>query len=129
MNSYFEIGGHIVECVVGITSHPSSISMVSAAERPVRGRNSAKDETSSMSKTSPSFGVSAASKSSQFRTADRTLYEQWKHTAFMPIRDAREAGVNFNIPALISLGIGSNLKAVQSNYHWAMGRLMPDYDQ
>lgn len=130
MNSYFEIGGHIVECSADDNiSLPSSLPMVSAAERPERGRNSAKNETSLMSKTSPSSGVSAVSKSSQFRTADRTLYEQWKHTAFMPIRDAREAGVNFNVPALIVSGIGSNLKAVQSNYHWAMGRLMPDHDQ
>lgn len=54
MTSYFEIGGHIVECSADDnTSHPSSISMVSVAERPERGRNSAKDETSLMSKTSP----------------------------------------------------------------------------
>lgn len=56
MTSYFEISGHIVECSADDnTSHPSSLPMVSVAERPERGRNSAKDETSSMSITSPSL--------------------------------------------------------------------------
>ena len=45
MTSYFEISGHIVECSIDDdTSHPSSISMVSVAERPERGRNSAMNE-------------------------------------------------------------------------------------
>jgi len=56
MTSYFEISGHIVECSTDdSTSHPSSSSMVSVAERPERGRNSAKDETSLMSITSPAL--------------------------------------------------------------------------
>jgi hypothetical protein len=59
MISYFEIGGHIVECSADDnTSLPSSISMVSAAERPERGRNSAKDETFLMSKTSKALSSS-----------------------------------------------------------------------
>ena len=76
MNSYFEIGGYIVECDVGITSHPSSLSMVSVAERPERGRNSAKDETSSMSITSPSSGGKGESvyeRTSRLRRARRAL--------------------------------------------------------
>lgn len=45
MTSYFEISGHIVECSTdGNTSLPSSLSMVTAADRPERGRNSAKSE-------------------------------------------------------------------------------------
>jgi len=45
MTSYFEISGHIVECSTDDnTSLPSSISMVSVAERPERGRNSAMNE-------------------------------------------------------------------------------------
>ena len=45
MTSYFEISGHIVECSTDDnTSHPSSISMVSVAERPERGRNLAMNE-------------------------------------------------------------------------------------
>ena len=45
MTSYFEISGHIVECSTDDnTLLPSSISMVSVAERPERGRNSAMNE-------------------------------------------------------------------------------------
>jgi hypothetical protein len=49
--SYFEISGQIIEC--DITSHSSSTSMVSAAERPERGRIAARSQASSMPQTSP----------------------------------------------------------------------------
>ena len=59
MKSYFEIGGHIVECErTGLTSLPSSKSMVPVAERPERGRISAKDQASSMPQTSSVASVS-----------------------------------------------------------------------
>jgi len=45
MTSYFEIGGHLVECSTeDSTSLPSSKFGGIAAERPERGRNSAKAE-------------------------------------------------------------------------------------
>ena len=50
MTSYFEIGGHIVEC--DLTSLLSPYQMVSAAERPERGRISARSQASSMPQTS-----------------------------------------------------------------------------
>ena len=53
--TYFEIGGHIIECDIddlGNTSLLSSKSKVPAAGRPERGRISARDQTSSMSQTS-----------------------------------------------------------------------------
>ena len=122
MSSFFEIGGLIIDGMEFANQQQPQ----SALQR--RVHTQANRETRQFLKGVENSRVLAASKSSQFRTADRTLYEQWKHVAFMPIRDAREAGVNFNVPALIGLGIGSQLKVIQSNYHWMMGRLMPDYE-
>ena len=50
LTSFFEISGHIIEC--DITSHSSSITMVSAAERPERGRIAARSQSSMMTQTS-----------------------------------------------------------------------------
>ena len=123
MSSFFEIGGHIIDGMEFANQHQPQ----SALQR--RAHTQVNRETRQFLKGVEKSGVFAAPKSSQFRTADRTLTQQWKHTVFMPIRDFREAGINFNVPALLGLGIGSQLKAIQSNYHWLMGRLMPDYDQ
>jgi hypothetical protein len=83
MNSYFEIGGHIVECSADDnTSHPSSLSMVSAAERPERGRNSAKDETSSMSITSASR---SRGRSEIHKEIQRYAIDMWT----IPIRNTK----------------------------------------
>jgi hypothetical protein len=58
MTSYFEISGHIVECSTdGNTSHPSSLSMVTAAERPERGRDSAKAEWGETPETAADLAV------------------------------------------------------------------------
>jgi len=54
LTSFFEIGGHIIEC--DITSHSSSTLMVSAAERPERGRIAARSQASPMLQTSSSTG-------------------------------------------------------------------------
>ncbi len=51
LTSYFEIGGHIVECGK-FTSPSSSKARVSAAERPERGRTSARSQVSSIPQTS-----------------------------------------------------------------------------
>ena len=56
--------------------------MVSAAERPERGRNSAKDETSSMSKTSASR---PRGRSDIHREVQRYAFDMWT----IPIRNAR----------------------------------------
>ena len=59
MTSYFEISGHIVECFTDdSTSLPSSLSMVSAAERPERGRISARSQASLMPQTSTALSSS-----------------------------------------------------------------------
>lgn len=53
MTSYFEIGGHIVEVdLQNLTSLSSSPLTVSVAERPERGRTSARSQASSMPQTS-----------------------------------------------------------------------------
>lgn len=54
MTSFFEIGGHIVEC--DLTSLLSPYRMVSAAERPERGRIAARSQASSMPQTSSASG-------------------------------------------------------------------------
>jgi len=50
LTSFFEIGGHIVEC--DLTSLLSPYQMVSAAERPERGRIAARSQASLMPQTS-----------------------------------------------------------------------------
>ena len=64
MISFFEIGGHLVECSTeDSTSLPSSKFGGIAAERPERGRNSAKAEEATT-------------------RADQSLFEHWKKTSF-----------------------------------------------
>lgn len=87
MTSYFEIGGHIVECsAYDNTSHPSSLSMVSVAERPERGRNSAKDETSLMSKTS---AHRPRGRHELHREIQRYAFDMWT----IPLRHGRPSDV------------------------------------
>ena len=121
MSSFFEIGGLIID---GMESYNQQQPQ-SALQR--RAHTQANRETRQFLKGVEKSGVFDAPESSQFRESDRTLYEQWKHTAFMPLRDARDVGINLNIPGLIGLGIGSHLKAIQSNYHWIMGRLIDEH--
>ena len=74
MTSYFEISGHIVECSTDdITSHPSSLSMVSVAERPERGRNSAMNESVSSRTSAESQSESVFQQSARLRRARRAL--------------------------------------------------------
>ena len=67
MKSYFEIHGHVVEC--DHTSHPSPKFGGIAAERPERGRKSAKAESL----------MSVARDTGESRP---TLFEHWKKTSF-----------------------------------------------
>jgi len=115
LTSYFEIGGHIVEVdLQNLTSLSSSPLTVSVAERPERGRTSARSQASSMPQTSP------------FRESDRSLFEQWQHTVFMPIREMPSINMR-NIPVVIGYGINVHLKAIRSNYDWVMGRLIDEH--
>lgn len=82
MSSFFEISGHIVECDVGITSHPSSLSMVSAAERPERGRISARSQASPMPQTS---SARPRGRSDIHREIWRYAFDMWT----IPIRNGR----------------------------------------
>jgi len=52
LSTYFEISGHIVECEDELTSLLSPYSKVSAAERPERGRTSARSQVSLIPQTS-----------------------------------------------------------------------------
>jgi len=121
MSSYFEIGGIIFDGMEFANQQRPQ----SALQR--RKHTQANRETRQFLKGLKKSRVFDEPESSEFRTADRNLFEQWKHTVFMPIRDARDAGINFNVPTLIGLGIGSYLKAIESNYHWIRGRLDDDY--
>jgi len=85
LTSYFEISGHIVECSTDdSTSHSSSLSMVSVAERPERGRNSAMNENFS-SRTS----VRSRGRSDIHREIQRYAFDMWT----IPIRNARASDV------------------------------------
>jgi len=99
MTSYFEIGGHIVECSTDdSTSLPSSISMVSVVERPERGRNSTMNENFS-SRTS----VRPRGRSDIHREIWRFAFDMWT----IPIRHGRASDVIAPIgPALRNTRLG-----------------------
>ena len=99
MTSYFEIGGHIVESSTDdSTSHSSSLSMVSVAERPERGRNSAMNESVS-SRTS----VRPRTRSDIHRETWRFAFDMWT----IPIRHGRVTDVIAPIgPALRNTRLG-----------------------
>ena len=108
MTSYFEIGGHIVECSTDdSTSHPSSLSMVSVAERPERGRNSAMNESVSL-RTS----VRPRGRSDIHREIQRYAFDMWT----IPIRHGRASDV------IAPLGVGLR------NFEIAMERNREFYD-
>jgi len=126
MSSYFEIGGHIVECSADDnTSLPSSISMVSVAERPERGRNSAKYETSPMSITSPSSGGKGESvyeRTSRLRRARRALSIAAAIALAdgpLPIGDAiAVVGLGAYAVYEINYAAGDPLKMSEGPYRW-----------
>jgi len=126
MNSYFEIGGHIVECSADDnTSLSSTISMVSVAERPERGRKSAKDETSLMSKTSPSSGGKGESvyeRTSRLRRARRALSIAAAIALAdgpLPIGDAiAVVGLGAYAVYEINYAAGDPLKMSEGPYRW-----------
>ena len=126
MTSYFEISGHIVECSTDdSTSLPSSLSMVSAAERPERGRNSAKDETSSMSITSPlseSNGESLQQRAARLRRARRAVSVALAIAAAdgpLPVGDSIAiVGLGFYAAWEINHAAGDPLRMSDGPYRW-----------
>ena len=102
MTSYFEIGGHIVECVHYDTSLSSSYSAATVAERPERGRNLAKSER----------GVTPE------MPAD-SLFEHWKQTTFHPLREfsqlpgKRQVGLITRPHVFALWGVHKGLKVVE----------------
>ena len=112
--TYFEIGGHIIECDIddlGNTSLLSSKSKVPAAARPERGRISARDQTSSMSQTS----------------SKDSLFTHWLKTVSYPARSAFDLfsqkpqhllGIVKDPRTLALYGIQWNLVAVEMNYDY-----------
>ena len=107
MISYFEIGGHIVECLS--TSLPSSQSMVTAAERPERGRNSAKAERGVTPETS-------ARKASLFAHWQKTSFHHLREFAALPGK--RKTGLLTNPRALGFWGITHGLEVVEMHYDY-----------
>jgi len=104
MSSFFEIGGHIVECSTDdSTSHPSSLSMVSAAERPERGRNSAKNENVS-SRTSAS---TSRGRHEIHREIQRYAIDMWT----IPIRNFKP----WDLKAPIGAGLRNFKLAMERN--------------
>ena len=112
--SYFEIGGHIIECDIDNlhnTSLLSSKSKVPAAARPERGRISARDQTSSMSQTS----------------SKDSLFTHWLKMVSYPGRSAfdmvtekpeRLGGFIKNPRSLGIFGIQWGLDQVEMNYDY-----------
>ena len=108
MTSYFEIGGFIVESSTDDSTSPSSsLSMVSVAERPERGRNSAMNESVS-SRTS----VRPRGRSDIHREIQRYAFDMWT----IPIRHGRASDV------IAPLGAGLR------NFDIAMERNREFYD-
>ena len=122
MTTYFEISGYIVECSTNdSTSHSSSSPMVSAAQRPERGRNLAKNENFS-SRTSPSHGESFLEKTARFRRARRAISIALALAAAdgpLPIGDAISVlGLGVYAAWEINHAAGDPLQMSDGPYRW-----------
>jgi len=105
-SSYFEISGHIVECSTDdSTSLLSSKPIVSVAERPERGRDSARSQASSMPQKS-------------------SLFAHWRKTSFHQLREfgelpgKRKIGLLTNPRAFGLWGISKGLEVVDMHYDY-----------
>ena len=106
MISYFEIGGHVVQCVAeNITSLPSSKPIVSAVERPERGRNSTRSQASLMPQKS-SFA------DHWFKTQFHVLRE------FSELPTRRQISMLTNPRVMIPFGIQKNLEVMEMHYEY-----------
>ena len=111
--SYFEIGGHIIECDIDNlhnTSLLSSKTKVPAAKRPERGRNFARGQSSAMTQTEKD-----------------SLFTHWLKTVSYPSRSAydmfsehpqRLIPIAKNPRGLIVHGIQWNLDILEMNYDY-----------
>lgn len=111
--SYFEIGGHIIECDIddlGNTSLLSSKTKVPAAKRPERGRSFARGQSSSMTQTSRD-----------------SLFTHWLKMVSYPARSAfdmfsdhpqRLMYIAKDPRGLIVPGIQWNLDMIEMNYEY-----------
>lgn len=109
MKSYFEIHGHIVECDHTSLSSPQFGGIV--AERPERGRNSAKAESV----------MSAARDTGESRPI---LFEHWKKTSFHNVDrlsqlTRREQIGMIKRPYVFALwGIQGTLEVIEMHYDY-----------
>ena len=111
--SYFEIGGHIIECDIddlGNTSLLSSKTKVPASKRPERGRSFARGQSSSMTQTSRD-----------------SLFTHWLKMVSYPARSAfdmfsdhpqRLMYIAKDPRGLIVPGIQWNLDMIEMNYEY-----------
>ena len=111
--SYFEIGGHIIECDIdnlANTSLLSSKTKVPAARRPERGRSFARGQSSSMTQTEKD-----------------SLFTHWLKTVSYPARSAFDLfsqkpqhllGIIKDPRSAAFYGIQWNLDAVEINYDY-----------
>ena len=111
--SYFEIGGHIIECDIdnlANTSLLSSKTKVPAAKRPERGRNFAKGQSSVMTQTEKD-----------------SLFTHWLKTVTYPARSAydmfsdkpqRLVPIAKDPRGLIVPGIQWNLDMLEMNFDY-----------
>ena len=112
-SSYFEIGGHIIECDIddlGNTSVLSSKTKVPAAKRPERGRSFARGQSSSMTQTEKD-----------------SLFTHWLKMVSYPARSAFDLvsekpesvlGVIKDPRTLGVFGIQWNLDMIEMNYDY-----------
>ncbi len=110
LKSYFEITGHIV--ALDHTSLPSSYFGGIAAERPERGRNSAKAEEATTRVD---------------RSGRASLFEHWVKTSFHGIREfgeliRREQIAFVKRPYLFGLyGIGKQIEVIEMHRDYVFG--------
>jgi hypothetical protein len=113
LKSYFEIGGHIIECDIdnlSNTSLLSSKSRVPAAGRPERGRISARDQSSTMTQTSKdSLGTHALKMWTYNIRSGYDLFTEKPESILGFIKDPRTLGV---------LGIQWSLDTIELNYDY-----------
>jgi len=113
MTSYFEIGGHIIECDIddlGSTSLLSSKTKVPAAKRPERGRSFARGQSSTMTQTEKdSLGIHALKMWTYSIRSGYDLVTEKPESILGFVKDPRTLGV---------LGIQWGLDSVELNYRY-----------
>jgi hypothetical protein len=113
MKSYFEIGGHIIECDIddlGNTSLLSSKTKVPASKRPERGRSFDKGQSSLMTQTEKdSLGIHALKMWSYPARTGYDLLTEKPQTILGFVKDPRTLGV---------LGIQLGLDQIELNYRY-----------